>query len=259
MKVVVLSFPRNGTLGLYKAFRILGYNPYHLVTAFQQGSKHCNIIREGLEAKSGGKDKGKPYGKEEFDRWLAGHDVVMDVSAFFAEDLVKAYPDAKFILTHRKPEAWIRSVHNTFIPLARAQKRFPLWHMQYLDPFTRDLARLLKCLQRSTWKTDAGPDEWKDEVALRAYREHNELVRRIVPADRLLVVQLEDGLGWEQICPFLGEPIPDQPYPRANDPNEFKKVVKGLHWLHWRKSLSAWAAVIVPLVGASVWYLRQRQ
>ncbi len=60
-------------MGLYRAFQILGYNPYHLVTAFTAGAEQCKIIREGLEAKYEG--KGKPYGREEFDRWLAGHGV----------------------------------------------------------------------------------------------------------------------------------------------------------------------------------------
>lgn len=85
----------------------------------------------------------------------------------------------------------------------------------------------------------------------------NALVRRIVPPEQLLVVKLEDGLGWEQICPFIGEEIPDVPYPRANDPKEFKRTVQSVMWTHWRRTFAAYAAVLAPAVGVGVWYLRR--
>lgn len=59
---------RNGTLGLYKAFQILGYNPYHLVTCFTQGERDVRIVKEGIEARMDG--TGEPYGRAEFDRWF---------------------------------------------------------------------------------------------------------------------------------------------------------------------------------------------
>lgn len=59
---------RNGTLGLYKAFQILGYNPYHLVTCFTQGKRDVRIVKEGMEARMDG--TGEPYGRAEFDRWF---------------------------------------------------------------------------------------------------------------------------------------------------------------------------------------------
>lgn len=85
----------------------------------------------------------------------------------------------------------------------------------------------------------------------------NALVRRIVPPEQLLTVKLEDGLGWEQICPFLGEDIPDEPYPRANDPKEFKRTVQGIMGAHWRRTFATYAAVLAPVVGVGVWYLRR--
>lgn len=46
-----------------------------------------------------------------------------------------------------------------------------------------------------------------------------------LPKDRLLVVKLEEGLGWEQICPFLDLPIPEGKYPRGNEPDKFHRIV----------------------------------
>ena len=60
-------------MGLYKALDILGYNPYHLVTAFTAGATHARLIREGMAARMDG--TGKQYGREEFDKWFADNGV----------------------------------------------------------------------------------------------------------------------------------------------------------------------------------------
>ena len=46
------------------------------------------------------------------------------------------------------------------------------------------------------------------------YLKHNLFVRSIVPDQNLLVWNLKDG--WEPLCKFLGEPIPDGPIPHEN-------------------------------------------
>jgi hypothetical protein len=54
------------------------------------------------------------------------------------------------------------------------------------------------------------------------------MVKKLVPAHQLLVLKLEDGLTWEQICPFLGVSIPDLPYPRTNHSEQFKIMTEGI-------------------------------
>lgn len=81
-----------------------------------------------------------------------------------------AYPDAKFILTYRDPDAWLRSVRNTFIPLEVAQRRFPIWHMSFVDPFTRQFLRMTQYFQRSLWGA-VGPDsDERNGKALERYQ-----------------------------------------------------------------------------------------
>lgn len=36
-----------------------------------------------------------------------------------------------------------------------------------------------------------------------------------MPKDQLLEMDLSEG--WEPLCKFLGVPVPDEPFPRAND------------------------------------------
>lgn len=80
------------------------------------------------------------------------------------------------------------------------------------------------------------------------------MAKRILPADRLLYFRLEDGLGWEQICPFLEIPIPDEPFPKPNDQENFKKEVGG--WMNPRiqSAMLKLGALVVPAVGTLAYF-----
>jgi hypothetical protein len=87
----------------------------------------------------------------------------------------------------------------------------------------------------------------------------NQMAMNLVPPEKLLVVKLEDGLGWEQICPFLGVDIPREPYPHANDPKEFEKMVHGFMTTAWTRSFKRWAALWTPVIGIGIWYVLRRK
>jgi Sulfotransferase domain len=61
------------------------------------------------------------------------------------------------------------------------------------------------------------------EYAMRVFTEHNEEVRRTVPADRLLEYRV--GEGWEPLCAFLGVSVPDAEFPRLNDAAAFQERI----------------------------------
>lgn len=52
---------------------MLGYKPYHMWEVVNNGTIHMEILEEALRCKF--LDGGKPYGKAEFDKWLAAYDV----------------------------------------------------------------------------------------------------------------------------------------------------------------------------------------
>jgi len=58
-----------------------------------------------------------------------------------------------------------------------------------------------------------------EEDAIRTFNEHNERVKAMVPAERLLVWRAEEG--WEPICKALNLPVPDEPFPKVNKRNIF--------------------------------------
>ncbi len=88
----------------------------------------------------------------------------------------------------------------------------------------------------------------------------SELIRRLVPKDQLLDVKLEDGFGWEQICPFLGIPIPEEKYPRGNAPAEFDKMLGS--FIGSRLTVTAFkvlGSLVIPAVAIGAWYYTKRR
>jgi len=65
----------------------------------------------------------------------------------------------------------------------------------------------------------------------------NEEVKRTVPKERLLVMDLKEG--WEPLCGFLDVPVPDTPLPRANDAAAAEKAAKTI----FGQLLMIWAGI----------------
>ncbi|EKG11775.1 hypothetical protein MPH_11270 [Macrophomina phaseolina MS6] len=53
------------------------------------------------------------------------------------------------------------------------------------------------------------------EKGKQMYYEHNEMIKSLVPAGKLLVYNLKEG--WGPLCAFLGEEVPERPFPKVND------------------------------------------
>lgn len=71
---------------------------------------------------------------------------------------------------------------------------------------------------------------WTNRKNLRqGYLDHYAHVRAIVPRERLLEFQPDDG--WTQLCEFLEKPIPqDEPYPHVNEGRKFVRLHARLFW-----------------------------
>ena len=63
--------------------------------------------------------------------------------------------------------------------------------------------------------------KFKDkDYTIEVFLQHNEEVRRYVPAEKLLVYDVKEG--WEPLCAFLGVEAPgDTPFPHLNDRDSF--------------------------------------
>jgi hypothetical protein len=192
------------------------------------------------------------------------------------EDLVKAYPEAKFILTTREPNAWLRSLRDTIGKALTKVQQFPASFMQYFDHTVwRDLRRV-----RSFRYVSLDDSDTDEESTLQTYdtqfvscpspvyglfqtrrREllmtccSKKLVRELIPSEKLLEVELEDELRWEQICPFLDTDIPDVPFPNGHDERESGERPKNIMRARLRMVVKGFVSLLmVPVIGIGTWY-----
>jgi hypothetical protein len=109
-------------------------------------------------------------------------DIPMSFGNLFKE-LEKAFPNSKFILTLREKESLKKSLQN------------------YFQGSPYEIKNLL---------------DLEDEI--KKYEErNNEIIQYFKnKPGRLLVMNLFDGDGWNELCNFLNKPIPNKPFPHLN-------------------------------------------
>jgi len=129
---------------------------------------------------------------------LRSHDAFTDtpIPSFYKE-LDQAFPGSKFILTVRSSEDWLRSCRKQF---------------------TKRKAEKLNESERSIFLELYGSTAFEPSSFRQGYEQFVEGVLEYFEArpDDLLVMDICGGDGWEKLCPFLGIPVPDAPFPRLN-------------------------------------------
>ena len=65
------------------------------------------------------------------------------------------------------------------------------------------------------------------------------MVRSVVPPEKLLEMELGDG--WAPLCGFLGVPVPDEPFPRANDADAADRYARNI----FQRLAQIWAAAFL--------------
>lgn len=141
-------------------------------------------------------------------------DAVVDLpAALFYRELMAAYPGAHVILTVRDIDSWWRSIafhFNTANPipehprlLHRLSAKFGLpWRESAHDVFRRNL-------RNHAYGTPVA----REFLYKRRFAQHNRAVVAETPRERLLVMDIPAGDGWDKLCPFLGVQPPDMPFP----------------------------------------------
>lgn len=79
------------------------------------------------------------------------------------------------------------------------------------------------------------------------------MVKKSIPADRICVIMLEDGLDWDKICPFLGVPVPEEEYPGRNEPEKFQALLQRFLQPRVVSAAVRLASVTIPAVGVLAW------
>ncbi|ORY06455.1 hypothetical protein K493DRAFT_322526 [Basidiobolus meristosporus CBS 931.73] len=196
LEVIGAGFCRTGTLSTKTALDKLGYNTHHMVEV----GKNPDV-------------QGKPNWDKIFEDYTASVDCP---SFWWYKDLMKKYPDAKVLLTVRDPEKWYKSCYDTVYKFSMMTKGLKL------EGELEKMNDMIAAIDATVWgPTGCFQGRFEDkEWVIELFKSHIEEVKRVVPANKLLVFEVKEG--WEPLCKFLGKPVPDEPFPHVNDTAEMQ-------------------------------------
>ncbi len=149
------------------------------------------------------------------------HDPLIDQYDLFSDNpipllyqqLDQLYLQSKFILTTRPLEAWLKSVAWLFTV------DFPRLSAQHQQLGNQIHTRFYG---RTTFSESIFREKWH------VYHQEVDTYFAQRPQD-LLRLDFSQGDGWAELCPFVGRPIPSQPFPHRNKRHN-------RHVSHWRTS-----------------------
>lgn len=183
------------------ALEELGFGPcYHMVEVFDK-PQHVALWQAAAEGQA-----------IDWDALFAGYSATVDwPGCSFYASLMQAYPEAPVVLNVRDPERWYKSVSDTIYQAGKIVQGSapPPPHMQ---AFGRMIDTLI-------WGGTFGGQFEDKQHAIAVFNRHIAEVKERVPAERLLVFDVQEG--WEPLCRFLGVAAPDKPFPRLNNTAAF--------------------------------------
>lgn len=180
-KVIGIGFHKTGTTSLGEALTMLGYRNFH----------GAGVVRNEL----GNQQMMELLHKNDLEPILEiakKADALQDNPWFLIyQALDEHFPGSKFILTIRKDKKWIKSALRYF----KGESDF------------------------RHWIYGKGNPRGNESVYLERYRRHNQQVKVYFKErpDDLLILDFEEGDGWEKLCRFLKKPVPEERFPHLNN------------------------------------------
>lgn len=189
LKLIGAGLPRTGTTSLREALSRLGIGAtYHLGILMEQPEdlvawkkRDWNSLFDGVQPFSAALDY---------------------PACFYWKALAEAFPEAKVILTTRNPAAWVNSVRATIYARTR----------NAVDGVAGAINRDLWCGELRCVMEDPA-------IAAERFSTRNLSIEKTLPSDRLLIYDVASG--WEPLCSFLQQPVPDATFPHLNQRSEF--------------------------------------
>ncbi|XP_078481862.1 uncharacterized protein LOC100176328 isoform X3 [Ciona intestinalis] len=201
MKVIVAGFSKTGTKTMQAALTELGYNVYDYMENFEFLEKEWKQI-----CTVGGST-------ELFRKMYENVDAVTDLpGCAFWDEILKAFPDAKIVLTMRDEEQWWKSMQKQHEENASLIMQMIVTISPTGRRFAQHGRRILKSVIGDTMALTS--QKMNETLFKMTYRRHNAHVLQNAPKDQLLVFNFKDG--WEPLCKFLGVPVPDTPFHHKN-------------------------------------------
>jgi hypothetical protein len=184
---IPLCFTTNSLIALSEALKIAGYSVYDAASASANHIRDFPLWNEALQAKLAG----TPFGRREFDKLTGRYNALVGGPAtVFADDLLKAYPDAKVIV--------VDGFQNlTFLKyLASLNNSIAKSVIKWLDPtFFGAVSQFSESFQDAL------------TTALTPVIDYT----TIIPEKKLLKLQAAES--WDPLCKFLEIATPQGPFP----------------------------------------------
>lgn len=200
LSVIGSGFGRTGTRSLKDALEQLGFGPcHHMEEVFPNPAQidyWCAVARgEAVDWA----DVFEGYGAQ-ID-WPGAH---------VWRELAAAYPDAKIVHSVRPEAAWWNSFNGTI------GKFLAIGHTLALPP---NIIRMGAAVGQMVGEQTFNGRAADRDHAIAVFRQREIDVRAAIPPERLLVFDVAEG--WEPLCAFLGVTVPDTPFPRTNNRDDF--------------------------------------
>ncbi len=210
LEIIGAGFGRTGTLSLKFALEELGFNKCYHMTEIPRVAHHIGSWRQAAAGKN-----------VDWHFLFQGYKAAVDwPSCNYWRDQLRAFPEAKIILTKRDADSWYESVMNTIWPasvkgreLARSNGNF--------DKVSQDRSSMVF---EVIWDGIFDGRMSEKEFVIGKYEKHNQAVIDEVPSSKLLIY--EPGEGWEPLCQFLECSQPSTDYPNVNSTEEFSSRMK---------------------------------
>ncbi|KAI7846925.1 P-loop containing nucleoside triphosphate hydrolase protein [Circinella umbellata] len=216
LEVIGAGCSRTGTDSLREALNMLGYNTHHM-RSMLSGDGHPEVFEEAYK---------NPEKPTDWDWVYEGYTAAVDCPTISVIDQVlKHYPNAKVILTKRDADSWYKSVLNTIYTIHD-------WLPENAPDYYVRTRKMIKTIFLDGAFQDMEKFKNEPEIFKARYEAHNKWVLDNVPKDRLLILDLREGITWEKICPFLGKPVPSGPYPTSNSTKSLNE-----EFVHMRENL----------------------
>ena len=192
-KIFGIGYPKTGTTSLAVALRGLGFNTFHDASLI-----FPKVFIDGDFSICKNQD------------W----DAYCNRYQTYFINMDEQYPNSKFILTTRNPGQWHMSLSKSIGDIKP----------NFLNKY--DLNTFSELMKTS----DNSPEHFEDVLdciatfgflslhhkrQIRRFNEHNDKVQEYFKdkKDQLLVLPLESNGKYQQICDFLGQPLPNMKYP----------------------------------------------
>jgi hypothetical protein len=149
--------------------------------------------------------------------YLNRYDFIADTPAFrpsLIRDVMDMSDDVKFIYCMKDADSWVASMEKV-----KLSRNYNNMYTQSIDnPDSMNIH-----MQTDFYSlNEVLGGEFKVPEAQQAFELHRGVVQELIPADRLLMYDFNNG--WKPLAEFMGVPIPDEEVPHLNETTMFDQL-----------------------------------